>query len=99
MIVTVFIHYRPATFEDATTLITRWLDEQYVSFLYLEDSAWLTTMDLPVAEIRDQLKMLIHEGDSLLIFEVGPAWSSLNLSKGQSRWLERNWHPGLPRVK
>lgn len=100
MIATFFIRYEwGLDAEDASNLITRWLDEQYVAYLFLEESCWFAVLDLTTEEIRDHLLGLINSDDSLLVFEVGPGWSAWNFPGVQVKWLKENWKPGLPRVK
>jgi len=95
---TFFIAYKPATKVDASIRITQWLDDLYVSFLYIEGIGWFAALHFQPYQLRDNLLHLIHTEDILLIFEVGAGWSAWGLSEGQKYWLQRNWYPGLPQV-
>lgn len=99
MFTTFFIICRLVKDPETINRISSWLDEQYVSYMHLEDTGWFANFEMTAIEVRDNLLHLIDSEDFLFVMEAGPGWSGWNLNEHQVHWLQKNWRPGILRLK
>lgn len=54
------------------------------------ESFWLIDASQSASEIRDDLKKVVDENDTVFVVEVKKHWAGLNLADGMVNWLRHD---------
>jgi len=54
-------------------------------------NVWIIQTPLPVAQIRDNLRLSMGANDTILVIEVTRNWASLGLPKEVTDWMKNNF--------
>ncbi|ABL84151.1 hypothetical protein Noca_4656 [Nocardioides sp. JS614] len=54
------------------------------------ESLWIASTDLTAVQVRDRLKAVIDDNDSLLVTQMSGTWASYNVGSSQTDWLQKS---------
>jgi|CZKX01.1.fsa_nt_gi hypothetical protein len=57
------------------------------SWCHLEKSVWLIDTEMSAADVRDNVKLQLHDGDLLFVGRLQGTWASWNLGQKRTDWL------------
>lgn len=64
--------------------------EDLGSCIHPMDSTWLVSTSLSVAEVREELTLVMDDSDVLLVNKASVPWASHKLSTEDNAWLKAN---------
>ena len=79
----------PETHADYVALFN-YLKSLYTIWARPVKSVWIIKSDKNVAQIRDEIKLVLDQNDKLIVVEMASNWGTYNVVKEVTDWMKNN---------
>jgi hypothetical protein len=79
----------PETHADYEALFS-YLKSLYAIWARPVKSVWIIKSDKNVAQIRDEIKLVLDQNDKLIVVELASNWGTYNIPKEVTDWMKNN---------